>query len=318
MIAGIGLAVQARLNGELGSRVGDGIAATLASTVVGLVLLLLVVPLLPAGRCGLRLMRAAVRDGDLRWWHLAGGVCGALFVAGQGISVGAVGVAVFTVAVVGGSAIGGLVVDRFAIGPGGRRRITAARAAGGATCVVAVAVAGHGAWDGSGTVALVVLPVLAGAAVAVQSALNGRLGAIAGSPWPATLVNFAVAATSLAGVLTVRAVSGWGSPVRLPAEPPLYLAGVIGVGVIAVATIAVRHLGVLVFSLASVAGQLLGAVVLDVFTPGRGPSVATFASIAITFVALVLVTHPRFRRAEPEHAGSTTVDSAQTQDRPQA
>lgn len=300
--AGVGLAVQARLNGELGSRVGDGIAATLASTVVGLVLLLLVVPLHPAGRRGLRLMRAAVRDGDLRWWHLAGGVCGALFVAGQGISVGAVGVAVFTVAVVGGSAVGGLVVDRFAIGPGGRRRITVARAAGAVACVVAVAVAGHGAWGGSGTVVVVVLPVLAGAAVAVQSALNGRLGVIAGSPWPATLVNFAVAATSLAGVLTVRAVSGWSSPVRLPAEPLLYLAGVIGVGVIAVATIAVRHLGVLVFGLASVAGQLLGAVVLDAFTPGREPSVATFAGIVITFLALALATHPRFRRPEPGHA----------------
>ncbi|OKK01443.1 DMT family transporter [Amycolatopsis sp. CB00013] len=299
--AGVGLAVQARLNGELGSRVGDGIAATLASTVVGLVLLLLVVPLHPAGRRGLRLMRAAVRDGDLRWWHLAGGVCGALFVAGQGISVGAVGVAVFTVAVVGGSAVGGLVVDRFAIGPGGRRRITVARAAGAVACVVAVAVAGHGAWGGSGTV-VVALPVLAGAAVAVQSALNGRLGVIAGSPWPATLVNFAVAATSLAGVLTVRAVSGWSSPVRLPAEPLLYLAGVIGVGVIAVATIAVRHLGVLVFGLASVAGQLLGAVVLDAFTPGREPSVATIAGIVITFLALALATHPRFRRPEPGHA----------------
>ncbi|MEU8413845.1 DMT family transporter [Amycolatopsis japonica] len=274
VIAGMGLAVQARLNGELGSRVGDGIAATLASTVVGLVLLLLVVPLSPTGRRGLRLMRTAVRAGDLRWWHLAGG-----------------------------SAIGGLVVDRFVIGPGGRRPVTVARAAGAAVCVVAVAVAGHGAWGGSGTV-LVVLPVLAGAAVAVQSALNGRLGVIAGSPWPATLVNFAVAATSLAGVLTVRAVSSWGSPGRLPAEPLLYLAGVIGVGVIAVATITVRHIGVLVFGLASVAGQLLGAVVLDAFTPGRGPSVATFASIAITFLALALAlaTHSRFRRAERRYA----------------
>jgi transporter family-2 protein len=303
--AGVGLALQARLNGELGSRVGDGIAATLASTSVGLVLLLLVVPLVPAGRRGLGLVRTAVRTGELRWWHLAGGVCGAMFVAGQGISVGSVGVAVFTVAVVGGSAVGGLVVDRFWSGPSGPHPITVARTAGAVACVVAVAVAGHGAWGGPGTLVLMVLPVLAGVAVAVQSALNGWVGAVARSPWPSTLVNFAVAAVCLALALTVRVAFGWDPPGRLPAEPLLYLAGVIGVGVIAVATIAVRHIGVLVFGLASVAGQLLGAVVLDALTPGPRLSAATVAGVAITFLALVLAAHPRFRRAEPDHAPAT-------------
>ncbi|WP_445182855.1 DMT family transporter [Pseudonocardia sp. Cha107L01] len=41
-------------------------------------------------------------------------------------------------------------------------------------------------------------------AVAIQSALNGRVGAAAGSPWPATLVNFAVAALTLAVTLLVE------------------------------------------------------------------------------------------------------------------
>ncbi|WP_410579325.1 hypothetical protein [Amycolatopsis sp. lyj-108] len=108
------------------------------------------VPLLPVGRRGLGLLCAAVRSGQLRWWHLTGGVCGALFVAGQGISVGSVGVA------------------------------------------------GYGAWSGPGMLTL------------------------------------------------------------------------------AVATIVVRRIGVLVFGLASVAGQLLGAVLLD----------------AITFLALLLAARP--------------------------
>ncbi|MFL6118446.1 DMT family transporter [Actinophytocola sp.] len=298
MTAGVGLAVQARLNGELGSWVGDGIAATLASTTVGLVLLLVVVPLLPAGRRGLDLIRTAVRTGELRWYHLAGGVCGAVFVAGQGISVGAVGVAVFTVAVVGGTAVGGLVVDRFwSGGPSGPRPITMARTAGAGVCVVAVAIAGHGAWDGSGSLALVVLPLIGGIAIAVQSGLNGRVGAVARSPWPPTLINFTVAAVSLTLALTVRVVFRGGPPGRLPTEPLLYLAGVIGIGVIAVATIAVRHIGVLVFGLASVTGQLLGAVVLDALTPGRQPSPATFTGVAITFLALVLAAQPGFRGA---------------------
>jgi transporter family-2 protein len=287
------LAVQARLNGELGSSVGDGIAATLASTTVGLVLLLVVVPLLPAGRRGLALVRAAVRAGKLRWYHLAGGVCGALFVAGQGISVGAVGVAVFTVAVVGGSAVGGLVVDRFWGGPSGPRPITMARTTGAGACVVAVAVAGRG--DGSGSLALVVLPLIGGVAIAVQSGLNGRVGAVARSPWPPTLINFTVAAVSLTLALAVRVVFRGGPSGRLPTEPLLYLAGVIGIGVIAVATIVVRHLGVLVFGLASITGQLLGAVALDALTPGRQPSPATVTGVVITFLALVLAAWPGFR-----------------------
>ncbi|RSM56145.1 hypothetical protein DMH03_32050 [Amycolatopsis sp. WAC 01376] len=202
MVAGVGLALQARLNGELGSRMGDGIAATLASTCVGLILLLVAVPLLPVGRRGLGLLCAAVCAGRLRWWHLTGGVCGALFVAAQGISVGSVGVAVFTVAVVGGSALGGLVVDRF----WGGRPITTARTAGAAACVAAVAVAGYGAWSGPGTLTLAVLPVLAGVAIAIQTALNGRIGAVAESPWPSAATFAGVAITFLALLLAARPV----------------------------------------------------------------------------------------------------------------
>ena len=198
--------------------------------------------------------------------------------------------AVFTVAVVGGTVVGGLLIDRFW---GDSRPITVARTVGAAACVVAVVVAGRGVWGGHGTLALVVLPLLAGVAVAVQSALNGRVGTVARSPWPATLVNFVVAATSLGLALVIRFALR-GSPAgRLPAEPLFYLAGVIGIGVIAVATVAVRRIGVLVFGLASVAGQLLGAVVLDALTPGPRPSPATFVGVAITLLALVLAAYPR-------------------------
>lgn len=293
MVAGVGLAGQARLNGELGARLGDGVAATLASTSVGLVLLLVVVPVLPAGRRGFRLVHTAVRSAGLRWWHFAGGVSGAVFVASQGISVGSLGVATFTVAAVGGTAVGSLAADRFGLGPSGRHPITPTRLGGAAACVVAVAVAGRGSADGHGASVLVLLPLVAGAGVAVQSALNGRVGAVAGSPWPATLVNFVVATFTLTFALSVRLVSR-GSPAgHLPAEPLLYLAGLIGIGVIVVATLAVRHTGVLVFGLASVTGQLLGALLLDVLTPGPRPSPTTYAGAAITLLALTLAARRR-------------------------
>lgn len=297
MSAGVGLAAQARLNGELGARMGDGVAAALASTTAGLAVLLVLVPALPAGRRGPAFIREELRAGRLRWWHFCGGVGGALFVAGQGISVGTLGVAVFTVAVVAGSAVGGLVADRWGLGPGGRHRITSGRAGGALVCVGAVGVAVLDRLGAPGIAALVVLPLLAGVAVATQSALNGRVGAAARSPWPATVVSFAVAELTLAVVLLAQ-LAVRGTPVhRLPAEAWLYAAGLIGIGVIATAARVVGRIGVLVFSLASVAGQLVGALALDALTAGPRPTAAVWIGTALTFGAVALAAQPRRRSA---------------------
>lgn len=102
VVAGVGLAVQARLNGELGQQVGDGITAALATTTVGLIVLLALVP--------------TTATGDLRWWQCTGGVAGALYVSSQGISVDSLGVAVSTVAVVGGGGRGARQADRSLLG----------------------------------------------------------------------------------------------------------------------------------------------------------------------------------------------------------
>jgi bacterial/archaeal transporter family-2 protein len=290
--AGVGLAAQARLNGELGARIGDGVAAALASTTAGMVVLLVLVPALPAGRRGLASIRTGLRTGGLRWWHCCGGLGGALFVAGQGISVGALGVAVFTVAIVAGSAVGGLLADRWGLGPAGPHGVSAARVGGTLACIAAVAVAVSDRLGVPGTAALVVLPLLAGVAVATQSALNGRVGAAARSPWPATLVSFAVAELTLA-VVWLAGIAVRGAPVGgLPPDPWLYAAGLIGIVVIATAARVVGQVGVLVFSLASVAGQLLGALALDALTAGPRPTAAVWIGTAITFGAVALASGP--------------------------
>ncbi|WET76320.1 hypothetical protein P3102_19505 [Amycolatopsis sp. QT-25] len=59
---------------------------------------------------------------------------------------------------------------------------------------------------------------------------------------------------------------------RLPAEPLLYLAGVIGLGVIAVTAVAVRSTGVLVLKLTSVVGPLAGCGHVRHAHPGRVPA----------------------------------------------
>ncbi|WP_371685900.1 DMT family transporter, partial [Micromonospora sp. MW-13] len=168
-IAGVGLAVasgfavavQSRINGELGVRLADGIAAAVVSFGLGLLVLLVLVPATPAGRRGLSALRAALADGSLRPWQCLGGVCGAFLVASQGLTIGTLGVAVFTVAVVAGQSGSSLLVDRAGIGPAGRQAVTPNRLVGAVLTVLAVLLAvGHRLGD-PGTLGLAVLPLLA-------------------------------------------------------------------------------------------------------------------------------------------------------------
>jgi bacterial/archaeal transporter family-2 protein len=113
------MAVQARVNGELGARLSDGIAAATISFGIGLAILSVFILLTSAGRRGLQAVQSALRSGTLRWWHLLGGVCGGFVVATQGLTVATLGVAVFTVALVAGQSASSLVVDRSGLSPGG-------------------------------------------------------------------------------------------------------------------------------------------------------------------------------------------------------
>src|SRR5688572_30166713 len=102
------LAVQGRVNGQLGHQIHDGVLAALISFSVGSVLLLAALPILPAARAGVGRLRESLRQGALRPWQLLGGTCGAFLVTTQGLTVSILGVAVFTVAVVAGQVVSSL------------------------------------------------------------------------------------------------------------------------------------------------------------------------------------------------------------------
>jgi transporter family-2 protein len=302
----VALAVQSRLNGELGASLEDGVLASMISTVTGLLVLLVVVPGSRAGRRALGQIRQALLIHGLRWWQCLGGVAGALYVSSQGISVQSLGVGIFTVAVVGGTSAGSLAVDRVGLGPGGIRAITVRRVVGAAAGVAAVAIAGHNRLS-NGHLALLALPLIAGLGLSLQSALNGRVGAVAGSPWAAALVNSVVAGCTLCIALPIEFLIRGRTPGHLPTEPWLYCGGFLGVGVIAIAVSVVRHLGVLVFGLTSITGQLVGAVLLDTFGAHRPPA-TTWIAIAITLAA-VAITMARPSRAPVPRTSETRTDT---------
>ena len=117
LLCGALVAVQSRINGELGSRLGDGFTAAAISFGSGLIILTIALAVAPAGRRGLARVLAALRDGGIRWWYVCGGAAGSFLVLSQGLAAAALGVALFTVAVVAGQTISGLVLDRVGIGP---------------------------------------------------------------------------------------------------------------------------------------------------------------------------------------------------------
>ncbi|GAB3945842.1 DMT family transporter [Micromonospora vulcania] len=284
------MALQSRINGELGVRLADGFAAAVVSFGLGLVVLLVLVPATPGGRRGIVAFRRALAAGALRPWQCLGGVCGAFLVATQGLTIGSLGVAVFTVAVVAGQSGSSLAVDRAGIGPTGRQPVTMQRLAGAMLTVLAVGLSVSDRLGDPGALALALLPLLAGIGIAWQQAVNGRVRAAADSALTATLVNFTVGTVALLVAFAIDiAVRGFPTG-HLPTEPWLYLGGPIGIVFIAIAAAIVRFTGVLLLGLATIAGQIVGAVVLDLVLPTTAshPSPATLLGAALTMVAVLI------------------------------
>ncbi|EHR59527.1 hypothetical protein SaccyDRAFT_0599 [Saccharomonospora cyanea NA-134] len=289
------MAVQSRVNGELGRQLGDAVLAAVISFGGGLLLLFCSLPFSRRMRTGFRRVSSALRSKVLRPWHFLGGLAGATYVLGQSVTVVLIGVAMFTVGVVAGQTVSSLAVDRFGLGPAGVRAVTWPRVLGALIMVAAVGVAvGGDLLDAEADrVWALVLPLAAGVGMAVQQAFNGRVGEAAGSPLTATLVNFTVGTTALVVAWVVSlSTSDRALPEVFPAEPVLYAGGLLGVVFIAVASVLVSWTGVLLFGLASVAGQLIGSVVLDLVVPatGGGVSPATLVGCGVALVAVVVAT----------------------------
>jgi bacterial/archaeal transporter family-2 protein len=302
---GAAVAVQARINGELGQRIDDGVVAALLSFLGGLLLLVLLAAARPSMRRGLGRVIAAVRRRSLRPYQLLGGICGAFLVACQGLTVAAIGVAVFTVAVVAGQTASGLLVDRAGIGPGEPRPVNPRRIAGAILALTAVVLAVSDRLGAPQAVWLALLPALAGVGTAWQQAVNGRVGAAARDVGPAltgmlpaAMVNFVGGTVALALVTAVE-VAIRGLPEPLPAQPWLYLGGALGVLFIGTAAVIVPITGVLLLGLGTVAGQLIGALLLDLFLPTGGDQLTatTLMGTALTLVAVTVIALPSRSRA---------------------
>jgi bacterial/archaeal transporter family-2 protein len=157
---------------------------------------------------------------------------------------------------------------------------------------VGIAVSDHAAIDASG-LWWALLPAVAGLGLAWQAAVNGLVRVASDHVVVPTLVNFSVGTVALL-VAALADVVARGLPAAPPGEWWYYVGGPLGIVTILTAVAAVRYTGVLLLGLASVAGQLIGAVLLDVVVPTAGG--LTLASVLGTVVTMVAVGIAAIRR----------------------
>jgi transporter family-2 protein len=294
---GILVALQSRINGQLGAELGDGVLAALISFGSGFVILVVASIFWRPGRVGLGRVVTAVRTRSIPWWFVVGGAAGAFFVVTQSLVVGLVGVALFTVGIVAGQTVSSLLVDRRGMGSMLPKRVTAQRLVGAVLAVLAVLLAASSEVRPDIPLWVLIVPFAAGLAVGWQQAVNGQVKAVAGSAFTATFGNFAVGAALLLLAAVVHvALVGW--PAHFPVTPWLYFGGAVGTIFIAGQAAIVRSTGVLLMGLAVLSGQLVTAVVFDVVAPvqSRPIGVATIVGAALTLVAVLVAALPRRAR----------------------
>lgn len=290
--AGMCFPFQSRANGALGIAIGSPIGAAAVSFGGGFLLLAAAALVAPALRRSLVGLVASARQRRFPVWYPAAGVLGAFLVYAQSSAVPVVGVALVSVVVIAGQTTSGLTVDRIGFGTGSPMPLTLGRVAGVVLTLVAAAwsVAGNlHAEAGWITVLVVLLPLLGGALNGFQQAMNGAMTRAVGGPFAPTFANFLTGATVL--------MIGWGLQEWIAPSTPtaavqwwMLLGGPLGIVFIAASAFLVPRLGVLLVSVCVVAGQLFGSLLCDAVFPTTtaAPGLATFGSIALTLVAVVL------------------------------
>jgi bacterial/archaeal transporter family-2 protein len=281
VVAGVALSLQAYINGRLGESIGSGEAAAAINNGVGLVALLVVT--VAAGA----IPRALRSLGQVRGWHLLGGLGGAMFIAAGAIGAPEIGVALLSVALVCGQTTGSLAADGVGLSPAGHQGVTPGRIGGVALTIAAVVASALGA-SANLHVGLVLFAVAAGAASALQQAANGHLARNTGEPLFTGTVNFAVGFLAL--IVAVAIATGASPPHGWSAPPLEYTAGLFGAAIATTMAVLVSRLGVLRLILALTAGQAVGGLALDLIAPAHGETVTagTVVGVALACAAVVV------------------------------
>jgi len=291
-LSGILISLQARANGELSLRLNNGLQAAFISFSSGLLIIAIISVFNPKIKNGARRLRAAVKAKEIAPWTLFAGALGGAFVAVQTQIVPLIGVAIYSVASIAGQGATSLIVDRIGLTGGGKKPISPRRIAAAVVTVLAVLVSVLDRIDARNlSLIAVALAGLAGAIVGIQRAMNGLINEHSGQSFTTSLLNFIMGSSVLGIALLIAVAIGKVEFVALPAGPWwIYMGGTIGVIYIAFTSTIVQHLGVLTFTLFSTGGQLIGALLIDIYSPTKGVSVSAYlvSGIVMTFLGVLV------------------------------
>ena len=298
---GVLIAIQARSNGELAKRIHNPIEAALVSFSSGLVAIIIIALFNSNIRRGVTTLRRAVKLHEIPVWPLFAGAIGGCVIAIQTSVVSQIGVAIYSVASICGQTAISLFIDRVGLINGVKQHISLRRVLAAVTTILAVFLSvGDKVSVKNFALFAIVMTVIAGSMIGIQRALNGRINHHSKQSFATSLLNFITGTSALGLALILMMVLRGDHLYALPKGPWwLYLGGITGVIYIAFASTVVQHLGVLTFTLFSVGGQLLGSLLIDIFSPSAGSHVTWFlvSGIVLTYVGVVIGGQSRlFRR----------------------
>ena len=291
-LSGLLIAMQARANGELSHRMGNPIEAALVSFGSGLLIISIISLFTPAIRDGMKNLKGAVSRKEIPVWTLFAGMLGGSFVAVQTQIVPIIGVAIYSVASIAGQTAASLIVDRIGLTGGGKKEITVRRVAAAGVTVLAVLVSVLDRIEAENlSLFAVIFGCFAGAIVGVQRALNGQINESTHQSFATSWLNFIMGTTFLFILLSIGVAINRAEIVALPSGPWwMYMGGTIGVIYIAFTSTIVQHLGVLTFTLISVGGQLVGSLLIDLYSPTQGVQISTYlvTGIVMTYLGVIV------------------------------
>ena len=291
-LSGVLIALQARANGELSHLLNNSIEAALVSFGSGLIIIAVISLFHPGIKRGIRNLHSAVKLKRIPRWRLFAGMLGGSFVALQTHIVPLVGVAIYSVAAIAGQTAVSLVVDRIGLTGGGVKHISLRRVLAAVVTVGAVFLSVLDRIDAANFATwAVAFAIGAGALVGVQRALNGQINEFTEQSAATSYLNFIMGTSFLLVLLVVGTIINGDELAPLPSGPWwIYTGGVIGVIYIAFTSTIVQHLGVLTFTMFSVGGNLLGSLLIDIFSPSEGVHISWYlvTGICVTYIGVLI------------------------------
>lgn len=265
ILAGLVLPIQTLVNTRLRASTGTPFSSSMISFAVGTVTLLIVATAVTGGNYGI------ARAFDEPLWIWFGGLLGVVALTGNILLFPHLGAVQTVVLPIAGQVIMGLIVDHFGLFESPQSSLTAVRAIGAiivlAGVIAVVATPSAATYNEDSATALWLWRLagfIFGCFTASQSAINGHLGQVTGSPVSAALVSFTVGVTAL---VIVNIVLHWRPRIERPDGKPnpwwMWIGGVLGALFIFGNAALVPQIGTGLTVVAGLLGSMLGSLIID-------------------------------------------------------